>query len=110
MTNTIDAFTNSAKIISNMLAGSKSPFSNHNMNMNMNSNSYSNSNMNSNINEMNSGQQLLFLFILFVLIYFTMFIGSLIFNVSIVKIFPSVKKVSTVDFFGLYIVLHMLFC
>ena len=39
-----------------------------------------------------------------------MYLGGLVFNMSVVKIFPSVKKVSTLDFFGLYIVLHMLFC
>ena len=59
---------------------------------------------------MNGGQQLLFMFVLFVLIYFTMYLGGMIFNMSVVKIFPSVKKVSTMDFFGLYIVLHLLFC
>jgi hypothetical protein len=94
MTNSIDAFTNSAKAISNILAGSTSPFSNYDMN----------------INQMNTDQLILFYFILFILIYFTMFIGSLLFNVTIVKMFPSIKKITTIDFFGLYIVLHMLFC
>ena len=58
----------------------------------------------------NTGQKILFYLILILLIYLTMMIGAFIFNVSVVKIFPSIKKVSTLDFFGLYIVLHMLFC
>ena len=65
---------------------------------------------NQNMEDMNGGQQLLFIFVLFVLIYFTMFLGAIIFNMSVVKIFPSVKQVTTMDFFGLYVVLHLLFC
>ena len=63
-----------------------------------------------NLPPMTTGQIIIYFFILFVLLYFIMFIGSLVFNMSIVKIFPSVKKVSTIDFFGLYIVSHLLFC
>ena len=58
----------------------------------------------------NNDQGLLYFIILIFLIMLTMWIGAFIFNASVVKIFPSVKKVSTVDFFGLYIVIHLLFC
>jgi hypothetical protein len=63
-----------------------------------------------NLQDMSSGQYLIYFLILILLLYFIMFIGALVFNISIVKIFPSVKKVSTLDFFGLYIVIHLLFC
>ena len=62
------------------------------------------------LEEMSFGQQLIYFFFLFIIIYFVMFIGSVIFNDSVVKIFPGVKKVNTTEFLGLYIVLHMLFC
>ena len=88
----VSAITNGSAFLTKALTGNKAAFSNYTM------------------EEMNSGEQLLFIFVLFTLIYFTMYLGGLVFNMSVVKIFPSVKKVSTLDFFGLYIVLHMLFC
>jgi hypothetical protein len=91
MTLSVDALTNATKMLTNSLTNT-SAFSNQS------------------IEEMNGGQQLLFIFVLFVLIYFTMYLGAMIFNMSVVKIFPSVKQVSTMDFFGLYVVLHLLFC
>jgi hypothetical protein len=63
-----------------------------------------------NYGEMNSGQGLLFFLILMLLIFLTMWLGAFVFNTSVVKIFPDVKKVSVLDFFGLYIVIHILFC
>ena len=66
--------------------------------------------MNQNTNEITTGQSVVFFFILMFTLYLTMLIGAFIFNTSFVKIFPSVKKVSVLDFFGLYIVLHLLFC
>ncbi len=86
----IQSMTNS---ISNTLSG-KSAFTNNN----------------TTLEEMSFGQQIIYFFVLFIIIYFVMFIGSVIFNDSVVKIFPGVKKVNTTDFLGLYIVLHMLFC
>ena len=65
---------------------------------------------NQNPNEMSFGQSLFFFIILCLVIYVTMWIGSFVFNRSVIKIFPSVKKVSALDFFGLYIVLHLLLC
>ena len=63
-----------------------------------------------NLENMTTGQLILFFFILTLLLYFIMLIGAIIFNISVVKIFPSIKKVSTIDFLGLYIVTHLLFC
>ena len=91
MSLSISALTNATKIVSNTLTN-KAAFTNQG------------------VEDMNGGQQLLFIFVLFVLMYFTMFLGSMIFNISVVKIFPSVKQVTTMDFFGLYVVLHLLFC
>jgi len=61
-------------------------------------------------NEITTGDSFIFFLILILLLYLTMLIGAFVFNTSVVKIFPSVKKVSVLDFFGLYIVLHLLFC
>ena len=63
-----------------------------------------------NLENMSTGQLILFFFILTILLYIIMYLGAIIFNISVVKIFSSVKKVSTLDFFGLYIVTHLLFC
>jgi hypothetical protein len=92
MSMSMSAFQDTASGITKAITGTKSGFTTNK------------------IQDMNSGQQLLFIFVLFILIYFTMYIGAMIFNISVVKIFPSVKTVSTMDFFGLYIVLHLLLC
>jgi len=60
--------------------------------------------------EINPGQSFLLFVIFIIILYLTMLLGSCLFNASVVKIFPSVKKVSVLDFFGLYIVIHLLFC
>ena len=67
------------------------------------------SNKNS-IDNMDADQGILFFIILIILIYLTMWIGAFIFNMTVIKIFPSTKKVTTLDFFGLYIVIKILFC
>ena len=93
MTLSVSSIQSMANGISNTLSG-KSAFTNNN----------------DTLEEMFFGQQLIYFFVLFIIIYFVMFIGSVIFNDSVVRIFPGVKKVNTTDFLGLYIVLHMLFC
>ena len=93
MTLTIASMQNIANNVSNVLSG-KSAFTNNN----------------ATLEEMTFGQQLIYFIVLFIIIYFVMFIGSIFFNDSIVRIFPGVKKVNTVEFLTLYIVLHMLFC
>jgi hypothetical protein len=65
---------------------------------------------NQNPNEMSLGQTFFSFIILGLVVYLTMWLGSFVFNTSVVKIFPSVKKASILDFFGLYIVLHLLMC
>jgi hypothetical protein len=65
---------------------------------------------NQNPHEITLGQSLFFYLILILVIYITMWFGSFIFNTSFIKIFPSVKKVSIIDFLGLYILSHILFC
>ena len=92
MTLSVSSIHSMANGISNTLSG-KSAFTNNN----------------DTLEEMSFGQQLIYFFVLFIIIYFVMFIGSVIFNDSVVRIFPGVKKVNTTDFLGLYIVLHMLF-
>ena len=59
---------------------------------------------------MSTEQGFLFFLILMLLIFLTMWLGAFVFNTSVVKIFPDVKKVSVLDFFGLYIVIHLLVC
>ena len=67
------------------------------------------SNRNS-IDNMDADQGILFFIILIILIYLVMLLGAFIFNMSVIKIFPSTKKITTLDFFGLYIVIKILFC
>lgn len=61
-----------------------------------------------NIN-LSSGQYFMFVFILIIMIYFTMFIGAMIFNASVTKAFSFVKPVTTGQFFGIYLVTQLLF-
>ena len=97
MTLSVDMLLNAANIVTTATTAvvHKAPFTNHGI---------------QGVQDMNCGQFVLFCLIFFLLLYLTMYLGSLIFNVSIVKIFPSVKRVSTLDFFGLYVILHILFC
>ena len=90
----IDALLNLSKSFTQTVAPTKAPFSNQD------------------IEDMNAGQFLLFCFILFILTYIIMFIGAFFFNMSVVKlkIFPTLKTITTLDFFCLYIVIHLLFC
>ena len=57
-----------------------------------------------------SGSQLFTFIIVFLIsVWLLMFIGALIFNSSIPRIFPSVRKITMLEFFGLYLVCHILF-
>ena len=98
--------TSLVSALSSMVAaipsGSKQGFSN------VVSMSMFNDNEVSNVNV--SGSQLLTFIIVFVLsIWLLMFLGARIFNTSIPHIFPSVRKITLLEFFGLYIVCHILF-
>ena len=60
--------------------------------------------------EMDNTQWIMFYLIFILLLYLTILIGTFIFNTSVTKIFPSIKKITMTDFFGLYIITHLLFC
>ena len=62
------------------------------------------------VSTMDIGQTILAIIIFFILLIFIMWIGAYIFNHSLVKVFPSVNKISVGNFLGLYIVIHILFC
>ena len=66
--------------------------------------------MNHGIIEMDNTQWIMFYLIFILLLYLTILIGTFIFNTSVTNIFPSVKKITMTDFFGLYIITHLLFC
>ena len=61
------------------------------------------------ISKMASGQLLIFIIVFVISIWFLMLIGSWVFNSSIPRIIPSVRKITVIEFFGLYIVCHILF-
>ena len=62
------------------------------------------------VKQMSGGEMFLALVIFIILLTFIMWLGAYIFNHSVVKVFPSVNKISVGNFLGLYIVLHILFC
>ena len=88
----MDSYKGLANLASSMVV-SKSPFTNQN-----------------NIQDMTPGQYVLFIIILLLLILLINYIGAVLFNMSVVKIMPSIKPIDTLHFFILNIVLHMLFC
>ena len=79
--------------LASCIVGSKSPFTNQ-----------------GSTQKMTPGQFVLFYIILLLLILVINYIGSVLFNMSVVKIMPSIKQIDTLHFFILNIVLHMLFC
>ena len=62
------------------------------------------------VSHMDAGQFILSIIIFIIILTFIMWVGAYIFNHSLVKVFPSVNKISVGNFLGLYIVLHILFC
>jgi hypothetical protein len=89
---TVEALSNCASYVSNTVT--KSPFQNQNVN----------------VSDMSAGQFIIFMIVFIALLYLIMWVGAFVFNTSVVKVIPGVKKVSVVDFLGLYIVIHLLFC
>lgn len=83
------------------IVGSTTPFTNNNDVRN---------NIRNSIQDMTPVQYILFFIILILLILLVNYIGSVLFNMSVVKIMPSVKPIDTIQFLILNIVLHMLFC
>ena len=61
------------------------------------------------IENMTGGQLLTFIIVFALSVWLLMFIGTQIFNTSIPRIFPSVRKITLLEFFGLYLVCHILF-
>ena len=60
--------------------------------------------------DITTGDMITFLIVFMLALFITIFLGMYIFNMTIPKIFPTVRKVSMMEFFGLYIITHMLFC
>ena len=68
-----------------------------------------NDNLAINIDSMSSGQLLTFVIVFALSVWLLMFLGAWIFNTSIPRFIPGVKKITVLEFFGLYIVCHILF-
>jgi hypothetical protein len=58
---------------------------------------------------MTSGQVFTFVLVFILSVWLLMFLGAWVFNISIPNIIPAVKKITVLEFFGLYIVCHILF-
>ena len=93
MSLTVEALTNCASYVSNAMT--KSPFQNAGVMP---------------VGSMTLGQFILFVIIYLALLYLIMWVGAFIFNASVVKVVPALKKASVLDFFGVYIISQMLFC
>jgi len=63
-----------------------------------------------NTNDMTAQQWIVFIIVFGLMLFVLMFLGAKLFNITIPKIIPSIRKVSTSEFFGLYVILHILFC
>lgn len=65
---------------------------------------------NINQDKMTFNQWVIFIAVYLLLLFILMSLGTIIFNITIPKIIPSIHKVNTSEFFGLYVILHILFC
>jgi hypothetical protein len=63
-----------------------------------------------NQDKMTFSQWVIFVTTFLLLLFILMFLGTKVFNLTIPKIIPSIRKVTTSEFFGLYVILHILFC
>ena len=76
-------------------------------------NTYPNPNYNDDlalgIANMSGGQLLTFVIVFILSVLLLMFLGAWVFNTSIPQIIPGIKKITMLEFFGLYIVCHILF-
>lgn len=61
------------------------------------------------LTQASTGQVLMFVLVFAFSVWLLMFLGAWIFNSSIPKIFPAANKVTVLQFFGLYIICHILF-
>lgn len=62
-----------------------------------------------NIASMSGGQIITFVIVFALSVWLLMFLGAWIFNTSIPRFIPGIKKITVLEFFGLYIVCHILF-
>ena len=58
---------------------------------------------------LSSGQMIIFIIVFALSVWLLMFLGGWVFNTSIPRFIPAVRKITTLEFFGLYIVCHILF-
>jgi hypothetical protein len=63
-----------------------------------------------NQDKMTFSQWVIFIAVFLLLLFILMFLGTIVFNNTNPKIIPSIRKVNTSEFFGLYVILHILFC
>jgi hypothetical protein len=61
------------------------------------------------ITNISNGQMITFIIVFMLSVWLLMFLGAWVFNTSIPKIIPVAKKITVLEFFGLYIVCHILF-
>jgi len=61
------------------------------------------------VSNMTSSQLLTFIIVFALSVWLLMLIGAWIFNSSIPRIIPAVHKITVLEFFGLYLVCHILF-
>lgn len=61
------------------------------------------------IASMSTGQVVTFVLVFLLSIWILMGLGAWVFNTTIPKIIPSIGKITVMQFFGLYIVTHILF-
>ena len=61
------------------------------------------------IASMSGGQMFTFIIVFVLSVWLLMFLGAWEFNTSIPRIIPGIKKITMLEFFGLYIVCHILF-
>ena len=61
------------------------------------------------IASMSGGQMFTFIIVFVLSVWLLMFLGAWVFNTSIPRIIPGIKKITMLEFFGLYIICHILF-
>ena len=85
----------------------KQPFANLHPNPNPNPNY--NDDVALGIASMSGGQMFTFIIVFVLSVWLLMFLGAWVFNTSIPRIIPGIKKITMLEFFGLYIICHILF-
>jgi len=68
-----------------------------------------NSQKNVDLSTMSTGQLITFIVVFLLSVWILMFLGEWIYNTNIPKIVPNLGKISTMNFFGIYVLTHILF-